>query len=69
MKVEFWQTRGSSSVISNCEAEIEDCCFQKCWHFYDSSTKDLADKRRCLFSRILSESNNEVIDSAALGPH
>lgn len=64
----------ASSIISNCRTEIEDCCFQNCWHTYSVSYSgrkdpDPAESRRCLFKHILSESNNEVIDSAELGPH
>lgn len=58
----------ASSVISNCRAKIESCRFQKCWHCFGNN-RDPSDKRRCLFKHILSESNNELIDSAELGPH
>lgn len=58
-----------SSIISNCQMQIVNCIFDNCWHYYDSNREDSSDSRRCLFRHIVSESGNELINSAELGLH
>lgn len=58
-----------SSIISNCTATIYGCHFENCWHFHSSHEKDNENRYRCLFHHLQGESNNELIDSAKMGPH
>lgn len=60
-----------TSILSNCRTNVRNCRFENCWSTktdISGASKD-TNSGGCLFAHILSESNNEVIDSAKLGPN
>lgn len=58
-----------SSILSNCQSCITNCRFENCWHTRTTISGRIKGTDCNLFAHILSESNNELIDSAELGPH
>ncbi len=56
------------SLLSNSKASIKNSVFRNCWHYHNTNNKDPESPRRLLFSNLLESRDNQVVNSADLGP-